>query len=90
MLAGGLPSPMGQLDDEPAQLIPGLEPSVWISNEPFPIKLYKLLESLQSGDRVVVNGLQKILYPGIEVAPQLVAMDRRKPAGNEVAQQTAF
>ena len=45
---------------------------------------------LQSGDRVVVNGLQKILYPGIEVAPQLVAMDRRKPAGNEVAQQTAF
>ena len=45
---------------------------------------------LQSGDRVVVNGLQKILYPGIEVAPQLVAMDRRKPAGNEVAVQTAF
>ena len=45
MLAGGLPSPMGQLDDEPAQLIPGLEPSVWISNEPFPIKLYKLLET---------------------------------------------
>ncbi|WVM90187.1 hypothetical protein UMZ34_08070 [Halopseudomonas pachastrellae] len=36
------------------------------------------------------NGLQKILYPGIEVAPQLVAMDRRKPAGNEVAQRTAF
>ncbi|MEB3734502.1 efflux RND transporter periplasmic adaptor subunit [Halopseudomonas pachastrellae] len=45
---------------------------------------------LQAGDRVVVNGLQKILYPGIEVAPQLVAMDRRKPAGNEVAQRTAF
>ncbi|OWL85631.1 efflux transporter periplasmic adaptor subunit [Halopseudomonas aestusnigri] len=45
---------------------------------------------LQAGDRVVVNGLQKILFPGIEVAPQLVAMDRSKPVRNEVALQTAF
>ncbi|UJJ33025.1 efflux RND transporter periplasmic adaptor subunit [Halopseudomonas maritima] len=45
---------------------------------------------LQAGDRVVVNGLQKILYPGIEVAPQLVAMDRSQPVSTEVALQTAF
>jgi len=45
---------------------------------------------LQAGDRVVVNGLQKILYPGFEVAPQLVAMDRSQPVRNEVALQTAF
>ena len=45
---------------------------------------------LQSGDRVVVNGLQKILFPGIEVAPQLVAMDRSQPVSKEVALQTAF
>ena len=30
-----LPLPLGQL--EVAQLVPGVEPSIWISNEPFPI-----------------------------------------------------
>lgn len=52
--------------------------------------LLVIREGLQSGDRVVVNGLQKILYPGFEVAPQLVAMDRSKPVSTEVALQTAF
>lgn len=31
-------------------------------------------EGLQDGERVVVNGLKKIIFPGMQVAPHLVAM----------------
>ena len=40
--------------------------------------LLVIIEGLTAGERVVVNGLQKIAFPGIEVAPQQVAM-RRTP-----------
>ncbi|SDR73274.1 membrane fusion protein, multidrug efflux system [Halopseudomonas litoralis] len=43
-----------------------------------------ITEGLAAGERVVVNGLQKIGFPGIEVAPQLVDM-RRTPAPMVVA-----
>ena len=36
--------------------------------------LLVISEGLSSGDRLVVNGLQKILFPGMQVAPQPVAM----------------
>ncbi len=38
-------------------------------------------DGLQHGDRVVVNGLQKIAFPGMQVAPQVVEMrpDRAQP-----------
>ncbi|WP_288132619.1 efflux RND transporter periplasmic adaptor subunit [Microbulbifer sp.] len=39
---------------------------------------------LQPGERVVVNGLQKILFPGMPVEPQLVQM-----RGTKTAQQVA-
>lgn len=40
-----------------------------------------LIESgLQSGERVVVNGLQKILFSGMPVQPELVAMRAPDPA----------
>jgi multidrug efflux system membrane fusion protein len=39
-------------------------------------------KGLQAGDRVIVNGLQKVMAPGMAVTPQLVSMDRdaRRPA----------
>lgn len=40
--------------------------------------LLVITEGLAAGERVVVNGLQKITFPGIEVVPQQVAM-RRDP-----------
>lgn len=38
--------------------------------------LLVISKGLVAGDRVVVNGLQKILFPGIEVVPEPVAMRR--------------
>jgi multidrug efflux system membrane fusion protein len=37
---------------------------------------------LQVGDRIIVNGLQKVMAPGMAVTPQLVSMERaaRRPA----------
>ncbi|MEH6670930.1 efflux RND transporter periplasmic adaptor subunit [Halopseudomonas sp.] len=46
--------------------------------------LLVITEGLAAGDRVVVNGLQKIAFPGIEVVPELVSM-RRTPAPVVVA-----
>ncbi|MBL4833429.1 MAG: efflux RND transporter periplasmic adaptor subunit [Pseudomonas sp.] len=46
--------------------------------------LLVISEGLAAGDRVVVNGLQKIAFPGIEVVPELVSM-RRTPAPVVVA-----
>lgn len=40
--------------------------------------LLVITDGLAAGDRVVVNGLQKIAFPGIEVVPELVSM-RRTP-----------
>lgn len=40
-------------------------------------------EGLEADDRIVVNGLQKILMPGMQVAPELVAM---RPSEREQAQ----
>lgn len=42
--------------------------------------LLVIREGLKAGERIVVNGLQKILMPGMQVAPELVAMrpDQRK------------
>ncbi|WP_232059287.1 efflux RND transporter periplasmic adaptor subunit [Kineobactrum salinum] len=33
-------------------------------------------QGLATGDRVIVNGVQKVMAPGMAVAPQLVSMDR--------------
>ena len=33
-------------------------------------------DGLQDGEKVVVNGVQKVLFPGMEVAPQLVELRR--------------
>ena len=38
--------------------------------------LLVITEGLAAGDRVVVSGLQKIAFPGIEVVPELVSMRR--------------
>lgn len=39
----------------------------------------RVVESgLQSGEQVVVNGVQKVLFPGMEVAPQMVEMHEPK------------
>lgn len=46
--------------------------------------LQVITNGLVVGDRVVVNGLQKIAFPGIEVVPQMVDM-RRTPAPVVVA-----
>jgi len=46
--------------------------------------LLVITAGLAAGERVVVNGLQKIGFPGIEVVPQQVAM-RRTPAPIVVA-----
>jgi|TARA_R110000796_G_scaffold88164_3_gene189786 membrane fusion protein, multidrug efflux system len=46
--------------------------------------LQVITDGLVAGDRVVVSGLQKIAFPGIEVVPQLVEM-RRTPAPVVVA-----
>lgn len=46
--------------------------------------LLVISDGLAAGDRVVVNGLQKIAFPGIEVVPELVSM-RRTPAPVVVA-----
>ncbi|WP_150301297.1 efflux RND transporter periplasmic adaptor subunit [Pseudomonas profundi] len=46
--------------------------------------LLVITAGLSAGDRVVVNGLQKIAAPGIQVVPQLVDM-RRTPAPIVVA-----
>lgn len=45
-------------------------------------------DGLQSGDRVVVNGLQRIVYPGMQVTPQLVEM-RRPPTAAGIAALTS-
>lgn len=37
-------------------------------------ELMVIREGLQDGDRVIVNGVQKVFYPGMEVSPQQVAM----------------
>lgn len=47
-------------------------------------RMVVITDGLAAGERVVVNGLQKIAFPGIEVAPQQVAM-RRTPAPIVVA-----
>lgn len=44
--------------------------------------LMVIREGLQDGDQVIVNGVQKVFYPGMEVSPQQVAM-RDAPAGGE-------
>ncbi|UDL05102.1 efflux RND transporter periplasmic adaptor subunit [Marinobacter sp. CA1] len=36
--------------------------------------LMVIRDGLASGDRVIVNGVQKVFYPGMEVSPQQVAM----------------
>ncbi|SDS53913.1 membrane fusion protein, multidrug efflux system [Halopseudomonas xinjiangensis] len=41
--------------------------------------LLVITDGLAAGERVVVNGLQKIAFPGIEVAPELVDMRRAPP-----------
>ena len=46
--------------------------------------LLVITEGLAAGERVVVNGLQKIAFPGIEVVPELVDM-RRTAAPRVVA-----
>ena len=46
--------------------------------------LLMITAGLAPGERVVVNGLQKIAFPGVEVTPQLVTM-RRTPAPIVVA-----
>lgn len=46
--------------------------------------LLVITDGLAAGERVVVNGLQKIAFPGVEVTPQLVTM-RRTPAPIVVA-----
>lgn len=42
--------------------------------------LLVITDGLTAGERVVVNGLQKIAYPGIEVVPAQVSMRRERPA----------
>lgn len=44
--------------------------------------LMVIREGLQDGDQVIVNGVQKVFYPGMEVSPQQVAM-RDAPAGGD-------
>ncbi|MDC0664136.1 efflux RND transporter periplasmic adaptor subunit [Marinobacter sp. SS21] len=44
--------------------------------------LLVIREGLQNGDQVIVNGVQKVFYPGMEVSPQQVAM-REAPAGDD-------
>lgn len=48
--------------------------------------LLVITEGLAAGERVVVNGLQKIAFPGIEVVPELV--DMRRPAAPVVVAAT--
>ena len=48
--------------------------------------LVLIRSGLQSGDKVVVNGLQKIYYPGMTVTPQLVAMGSADPS-RDIAQR---
>ncbi|MDX1757409.1 MAG: efflux RND transporter periplasmic adaptor subunit [Marinobacter sp.] len=45
-------------------------------------ELMVIRDGLQDGDQVIVNGVQKVFYPGMEVSPQQVAM-REAPAGDE-------
>lgn len=40
---------------------------------------------LKPGDKIVVNGLQRIMMPGQEVAPELVPMDFKEPPPKEAA-----
>lgn len=42
-------------------------------------------EGLAAGDRVVVNGVQKIFFPGMPVAPHLVPMDQPDQAPPQAA-----
>ena len=48
--------------------------------------LVLIRSGLQSGDKVVVNGLQKIYFPGMTVTPQLVAMSSADPS-RDIAQR---
>jgi RND family efflux transporter MFP subunit len=41
-------------------------------------------EGLEPGERIVVNGLQRV-RPGVAIAPELVSMDRSKPLDTRVA-----
>jgi RND family efflux transporter MFP subunit len=41
-------------------------------------------EGLEPGERIVVNGLQRV-RPGVTIAPELVSMDRSKPLDTRVA-----
>ncbi|MEH6491726.1 efflux RND transporter periplasmic adaptor subunit [Halopseudomonas sp.] len=49
--------------------------------------LLVIREGLADGDRVVVNGLQKIAFPGMQVAPEPVAMASAERA-NAIAQNS--
>ncbi len=49
--------------------------------------LLVIREGLADGDRVVVNGLQKIAFPGMQVAPEPVAMASSERA-NAIAQNS--
>lgn len=46
--------------------------------------LVAVTEGLAAGDRVIVNGVQKVFFPGMQVKPQAVAMD-----GAQAPTQTA-
>ena len=37
-------------------------------------------DGLKPGDRVIVNGVQKVFFPGMQVKPQVVAMNKTIPA----------
>lgn len=37
-------------------------------------------DGLKPGDRVIVNGVQKVFFPGMQVKPQVVAMNKTAPA----------
>ncbi len=42
--------------------------------------LVVVADGLKAGDRVIVNGVQKVFFPGMQVKPQVVAMDKTIPA----------
>lgn len=42
--------------------------------------LWVIEQGLQAGERIVINGLQKVRASGVEIAPETVAMDRESDA----------
>ncbi|HZP11550.1 MAG TPA: efflux RND transporter periplasmic adaptor subunit [Nevskiaceae bacterium] len=42
--------------------------------------LVVVADGLKPGDRVIVNGVQKVFFPGMQVKPQVVAMDKTTAA----------